>query len=68
VAVPTIPCDCCGRDEAADDVAHVHRVYVTPASWDAEPRADVQGGVERWCAACRANYPHTTADADEPLA
>jgi hypothetical protein len=53
------PCESCGA--AADDLAPVHRVYVTPASWDnAEPddKVDVLDDVERWCFPCRSMYPH----------
>jgi hypothetical protein len=33
-ALRTGTCDCCGA--GADDLAAVHRVYVTPAAWDTE--------------------------------
>jgi len=49
-------CDSCGRD--ADDLEDVHRVYVTPGSWDTEEKADVQSDVEAWCFSCRTHYPH----------
>jgi hypothetical protein len=49
-------CDSCGRDE--DDLVAVHRVYVTPESWDAEGKVDVVDEVERWCFVCRTHYPH----------
>jgi hypothetical protein len=49
-------CDSCGA--AADDLAAVHRVYVTPAAWDTEARIDVVDEVERWCFPCRSQYPH----------
>jgi hypothetical protein len=39
-------------------VLAVHRVYVTPAAWDAEERIDVVEDVERWCPSCRSTYPH----------
>lgn len=62
----TIRCDSCGRDEPADDVVTVHRVYVTPGAWDTEERIDVQDDTERWCFACRSHYPHQLPGEDEP--
>jgi hypothetical protein len=50
------PCDSCGAD--ADDLASVHRVYVTPEAWDTEERIEVVDEVERWCFPCRSQYPH----------
>jgi hypothetical protein len=56
-------CESCGAP--ADDVAPVHRVYVTPGGWDLsapEERGDdevqVLDEVERWCFPCRSQYPH----------
>ena len=56
-------CDSCGA--AADDVAPVHRVYVTPGAWDptcpdhaADDTVEVVDEVERWCFPCRSQYPH----------
>jgi hypothetical protein len=57
-------CDSCGAP--ADDVASVHRVYVTPRAWDltgdddeaTEDKVDVLDEVERWCFPCRSQYPH----------
>jgi hypothetical protein len=54
-------CESCGA--AADDLAAVHRVYVTPAAWDTEERIDVLDEVERWCFPCRSQYPHQPLDA-----
>jgi hypothetical protein len=50
------PCESCGAE--ADDLASVHRVYVTPAAWDTEEKVDVLDDVERWCFPCRSMYPH----------
>ena len=56
------PCDSCGAP--ADDLAQVHRVYVTPGAWDLgadEPAPDtvqVLDEVETWCFPCRSQYPH----------
>ena len=49
-------CDSCGRDD--EDLAKVHRVYVTPEAWDTEEKAEVQADVEVWCFSCRTHYPH----------
>lgn len=62
----TTRCDSCGRDEPAADVEAVHRVYVTPGSWDTEERIDVQDDVEHWCFACRSHYPHQLVGAADP--
>lgn len=62
----TTRCDSCGRDEPPGDVVPVHRVYVTPGSWDTEERIDVQSDVEQWCFACRSHYPHQPVGADQP--
>ena len=49
-------CESCGRDE--DDLVEVHRVYVTPETWDQPGKADVVDETERWCFVCRTHYPH----------
>ncbi|MBV6508362.1 MAG: hypothetical protein JJLCMIEE_01422 [Acidimicrobiales bacterium] len=49
-------CDSCAREES--DLLAVHRVYVTPESWDTEEKVEVMAGVERWCVVCRLHYPH----------
>ena len=54
------PCDSCGRDE--DDLVEVHRVYVTPETWDQPGKADVVEETERWCFVCRTHYPHQEVD------
>lgn len=56
MAPSTGTCDSCGAVEVALET--VRRVYVTPAAWDAEARADVQEDVEHWCFPCRTHYPH----------
>ena len=55
-APATGTCESCGSE--AEDLAPVHRVYVTPAAWDTEERVDVVDDVERWCFPCRSLYPH----------
>jgi hypothetical protein len=47
-------------------VLAVHRVYVTPAAWDAQERIDVIEDVERWCPSCRSTYPHQLEGNAEP--
>jgi hypothetical protein len=49
-------CESCGAP--ADDLAAVHRVYVTPAAWDTDEKVEVLDEVERWCFPCRSQYPH----------
>jgi hypothetical protein len=49
-------CESCGAP--ADDLAPVHRVYVTPEAWDTEEKVEVLDEVERWCFPCRSSYPH----------
>ncbi len=66
----TTTCDSCGRDEPAEDLLAVHRVYVTPGvsdDDDAPPdRVEVVADLERWCFPCRSSYPHQLEGADEP--
>jgi formylglycine-generating enzyme required for sulfatase activity len=57
----TATCDSCGRDD--EDVFAVHRVYVTPATWETAGSVRRLDTVEQWCFACRAHYPHESADA-----
>ncbi|HYD08571.1 MAG TPA: hypothetical protein VEA78_00605 [Acidimicrobiales bacterium] len=54
--MPEETCESCGREDR--DVQPVHRVYVTPESWDQEGKTEVQPDVERWCFSCRSHYPH----------
>jgi hypothetical protein len=49
-------CESCGAP--ADDLAPVHRVYVTPEAWDTAEKVEVVDDVERWCFPCRSSYPH----------
>jgi hypothetical protein len=53
-------CDSCGRDD--EKVVRVHRVYVTPETWDTEGKVDVVDEIEHWCFACRSHYPHQEID------
>jgi hypothetical protein len=56
VAASTGTCESCGSEGEALET--VRRVYVTPAAWDTEERAEVMDEVERWCFPCRTHYPH----------
>ncbi len=49
-------CDSCG--DAEEELVEVHRLYVTPESWDTEGRVDEVAEVEHWCFVCRSHYPH----------
>jgi hypothetical protein len=49
-------CDSCGRTD--EDLAEVHRAYLTPETWDTPGRVDIVPDLERWCLVCRAHYPH----------
>jgi hypothetical protein len=52
-------CDSCGSP--ADDLVTVHRLYVTPESWDTEGKVEKVDELEQWCFPCRTHYPHTVA-------
>jgi hypothetical protein len=49
-------CESCGSP--ATDLVAVHRMYLTPESWDAEEKVEVVAEIERWCFPCRTHYPH----------
>jgi hypothetical protein len=49
-------CESCGRD--GEELVPVHRVYVTPESWDTEGKVDVVDDVEQWSFVFRSHYPH----------
>ena len=53
-------CESCGRD--GEETEPVHRVYVTPESWDTEEKVEVLDEVEQWCFVCRSHYPHQPID------
>ncbi|HEX9681789.1 MAG TPA: hypothetical protein VGA13_01795 [Acidimicrobiales bacterium] len=61
-------CDSCGREEPAEELISVRRVYIRAESWRDVPEAvdegdiDVRGDVECWCFACRSQYPHQPVD------
>jgi hypothetical protein len=50
----TPTCESCGAPDG--ELETVERLYLDPDDpQGGEPRP---GGVERWCVACRATYPH----------
>lgn len=49
-------CGSCG--EQHDDLVAVHRLYVTPESWDTPGEVQRLDEVEWWCFPCRTHYPH----------
>jgi len=49
-------CENCARED--DDLVVVHRVYVTPESWDTAGTVTEVDETERWCFSCRSMYPH----------
>jgi len=54
-------CASCG--DRSDALVAVHRLYVTPESWDTPGRVDRLEEVERWCFPCRTHYPHEAVTA-----
>ena len=52
-------CENCARDD--DDLATVHRVYLTPETWDTPGSSRTELAVELWCFSCRSQYPHEPA-------
>jgi hypothetical protein len=59
-------CENCAHED--DELVLVRRVYVVPATWDAEGSETVVAEPELWCVSCRSQYPHDlVADDDEGL-
>jgi hypothetical protein len=52
-------CESCGARE--NELAPVHRKYVTPAGQDQGTIERVLTDVERWCFSCLTQYPHVPA-------
>jgi hypothetical protein len=52
-------CDSCGQP--AEDLAAVHRAYLTPDDASELVLGEVADDVERWCGSCRSHYPHVPA-------
>ena len=53
-------CDSCGRD--GEELTAVHRMYVTPETWDSPGSSRTLEDIEHWCYACRTHYPHETVE------
>ncbi len=49
-------CENCARED--DDLATVHRLYVSPGSWDQPAATTRVEQTELWCFSCRSMYPH----------
>lgn len=49
-------CENCATPD--DELVLVHRVYVTPETWDAPGREQVVDAGELWCVSCLSQYPH----------
>ncbi len=47
-----------------EELALVHRVYVTPEDWDAKAEIRVIDDTELWCVSCRTQYPHQLVEDD----
>ncbi len=54
-------CESCGANE--DELAPVHRKYVTPGDGEQDETVRVLSDVERWCVSCLTQYPHVPAEA-----
>ncbi len=60
MAEPSIgTCESCGAD--GEELAAVHRMYVTPEAWDTPGSSRTLDEVERWCLVCLTHYPHEAA-------
>lgn len=57
-------CESCGADD--DDLVVVHRVYVTPQSWESQASVRVQPDTERWCYSCATSYPNEPVASEPP--
>jgi hypothetical protein len=49
-------CASCGADD--QQLATVHRVYLTPGSSSDTSLERILDDTEYWCVACRTQYPH----------
>ena len=54
-------CENCARED--DELVTVHRVYLTPETWDTPGSSRTEDAVELWCFSCRSQYPHEVVDA-----
>lgn len=48
-------CENCAVED--DELVLVHRVYVTPETWDQPGDSKVQPEPELWCVSCATQYP-----------
>lgn len=49
-----------------DELVPVHRMYVTPETWDTPRSERVEDEIEVWCLSCTSQYPHRVVeDAEE---
>jgi hypothetical protein len=53
-------CENCGHED--EELALVHRVYVTPESWSTPAAVQTLDEGELWCMSCRSQYPHELAE------
>jgi hypothetical protein len=53
-------CDSCGRD--GEELHAVHRLYITPESWESAGSVRRVDEVEHWCFACCTHYPHEAVE------
>lgn len=56
-------CENCARPD--EELELVHRVYVTPETWDTPAAIQTLDEGELWCPTCRSQYPHEPAASDE---
>ena len=60
MSAPVTKCHNCDFEE--NDLAAVHRVYVTPEAWDMDPSIRVDTDLEWWCVSCLTQYPSEPAE------
>jgi hypothetical protein len=54
-------CENCARED--DELVPVHRVYLTPETWDTPGSSRTDDTVEPWRFSCRSQYLHEVVDA-----
>lgn len=45
-----------------DELVAVHRVYVTPETWDSPGSEEILDETELWCLSCTSQYPHRAVE------
>jgi hypothetical protein len=55
-------CDSCGR--ADEPLTEVHRLYITPESWETSAAVTRVDEVEHWCFACLTHYAHEQVETE----